>query len=262
MPARTVLQLDDMNEPLRNSLWNFVLERFFDANSGAQFDTIARVLAVDFFKVPLHHVPLGYQGRARTWLAECFSALQWYGVYDLVEFLVRRSRDDSLVAMANRILEEEHSGYRFVAGQLAPISGSAEIAAIEDARQAARTAGLNGVQIHIDAAVALLAHRPPDYRNSVKESILAVESAARQLSGTGGLKEALMALEGKVTLHPAMKAGFLNLYGYTSDDDGIRHAILEAPTVGFDEAKFMLVSCSAFATFLVSKAGAAGLIRP
>jgi hypothetical protein len=72
----------------------------------------------------------------------------------------------------------------------------------------------------------------PDYRNCVKESISAVESAARQIAGEGAkLADALAALERKgVTLHPALKKGFLRLYGYTSDDDGIRHAILDEPT--------------------------------
>jgi hypothetical protein len=90
-----------------------------------------------------------------------------------------------------------------------------------------------------------------------------VESAARQIAGKGGeLKDALSALEKKgVVLHGALKTGLFNLYGYTSDDDGIRHSILGEPTVGFDEAKYMLVTCSAFATFLMSKAGSAGVLK-
>jgi hypothetical protein len=53
----------------------------------------------------------------------------------------------------------------------------------------------------------------------------------------------------------------VKLYGYTSDDSGIRHAILDQPTVGFDEAKFMIVSCSAFVNYLIAKAGAVGLLK-
>jgi hypothetical protein len=51
-----------------------------------------------------------------------------------------------------------------------------------------------------------------------------------------------------------------NLYGYTSDESGIRHAILESKDIGFAEAKFMLVTCSAFVNFAVDKAKAAKLI--
>ena len=53
---------------------------------------------------------------------------------------------------------------------------------------------------------------------------------------------------------------FVQLYGYTSDEDGIRHAILnDDAVVGLDEAKFFLVACSAFVNFLIAKAESAEL---
>ena len=62
-------------------------------------------------------------------------------------------------------------------------------------------------------------------------------------------------------VHGALKAALKQLYGYTSDADGIRHAILDQARVGFDEAKFMLVVCAAFVNFMIGKAQAAGLLR-
>ncbi len=56
-------------------------------------------------------------------------------------------------------------------------------------------------------------------------------------------------LEKAGRLHPALKAAFSQLYGYTSDEEGIRHALLDESRVGFPEAKFMLVACSAFVSF-------------
>jgi hypothetical protein len=102
----------------------------------------------------------------------------------------------------------------------------------------------------------------PDYRNSIKESISAIESLAKQITNeeSGGLDKALSKLDSVVYFHKAFKAGLLSLYGYTSDEDGIRHAILEEPTVGFDEAKFMLISCSALVNFMISKANKGGLL--
>jgi hypothetical protein len=67
-------------------------------------------------------------------------------------------------------------------------------------------------------------------------------------------------LSKKTELHGALKSAFNKLYGYTSDEDGIRHAILEEKEVGFDEAKYMIVACSAFVNFLISKAAATGLL--
>lgn len=64
----------------------------------------------------------------------------------------------------------------------------------------------------------------------------------------------------RAEIHKGLQSGFLKLYGYTSDEGGIRHAILEEKSIGFDEAKFMLVACSAFVNFLIGKAEACGLL--
>ena len=117
---------------------------------------------------------------------------------------------------------------------------------------------------HLQTSAQLLGKRPdPDYRNSIKEAISAVESAVKRISGveSGGLDTALKKLADVSEIHPALKEGFLKLYGFSSDESGIRHAILEKAKVGFDEAKFMLVACSAFVNFLVSKAEAGGLLK-
>ena len=65
--------------------------------------------------------------------------------------------------------------------------------------------------------------------------------------------------QGKVTLHPALKRSFDSLYGYTSDAGGIRHAMSGEPAITSDDARFMLVSCSAFVNYLISKASNAGV---
>lgn len=62
-----------------------------------------------------------------------------------------------------------------------------------------------------------------------------------------------------VELHSSLKKSFDQLYGYTSNSDGIRHALLEEDNLDFDDAKFMLVSCSAFINYLKSKAAKANI---
>ena len=53
-------------------------------------------------------------------------------------------------------------------------------------------------------------------------------------------------------LHGALKSAFNSLYGFTSDSNGIRHALLDETNLTFDDAKFMLVTCSAFVNYLKS----------
>ena len=71
---------------------------------------------------------------------------------------------------------------------------------------------------------------------------------------------ALDKIKGKLKIHSALERGFKQIYGYTSDTDGIRHALTEEATCDFEDAKFMLVSCSAFINYLVIKANKAGII--
>lgn len=265
----SIIQLESVSAPLRNSIWNLLVSLFEVGDDG--WWHIAELSCQFFYKLPVDELP-PYNYRRMEWLKKQLFALPWYGVYDYIEFVVewygktkvrQQFRKDQLPLVFNRIFEEELSGYRFVGGELVPISSQAEVSAIESALSIASATGLAGAHAHIAAALRLLAKRPdPDYRNSIKESISAVEAIAKQL-GTAesqGLAGALTELGRKVPLHGAFRAGLLSLYGYTSDEGGIRHAMLEEPNIGYDEAKYMAVACSAFVNFIAAKAQTGGLL--
>lgn len=232
----------------------------------------SRIASEKFFKFPIQEVPQGLPNAGKKWFQQRFDQLEWHDVYNLLEFFVEHgallSRQKyeckKIEELANRVLERERSGYRFISGQLTPITNETELKSIEDTLDAAKHSGLSGAFEHLRISVQLLGKRPePDYRNAIKEAISAVESAVKRISGVegGGLDAALKKLASVSDIHPALREGFLKLYGYSSNEAGIRHAILEEAKVGFDEAKFMLVSCSAFVNFLVSKAESAGLLK-
>jgi len=67
------------------------------------------------------------------------------------------------------------------------------------------------------------------------------------------LADALKKLDEKIEIHPAPKEGFKKIYGYTSDADGIRHALMDEDKLEFDDPKYMLVSCFAFINYLIAK---------
>ncbi|MHB8622070.1 MAG: AbiJ-NTD4 domain-containing protein [Sulfuricaulis sp.] len=273
------LQITGMNEALRNSLWNFLLT-LYNNRDWEYWMQVTLGIARFFRKVPTDELP-NDNFRCRTWVKEYFFSLQWYEVYDLLEFLINNHASFTTIRIGsydshthsvgegklreylNSIFERELSGYRFVGNILSPISSPAEVQQIEETLAAATAHGLEGAHEHIRSALQLLGRKPePDYRNSIKEAISAVESVAKVLSGksAGGLDTALEALAKAAGIHGALKTGFLNLYGYSSNEDGIRHAILEEPNVVFVEAKYMLVACSAFVHYLISKADDAGLL--
>ena len=56
----------------------------------------------------------------------------------------------------------------------------------------------------------------------------------------------------KGTLHPALEKSFSSMYGYTSDADGIRHALMDDDNLTNADARFMLISCSAFINYVIA----------
>lgn len=106
---------------------------------------------------------------------------------------------------------------------------------------------------HVRTALELYSKKPqPDNRNTIKESISAVESAAKIITGlpNATLDQAIKAIDQR---HASFKKGILQLYGYTSDEGGIRHSLTEATNIDEADARYMLVSCSAFANYLISR---------
>ena len=115
-------------------------------------------------------------------------------------------------------------------------------------------AGLSGAVNHLRKAAGCINQGDPP--GAVRESIHAVESTARSFDPKAKtLEPALRSLEAAGGLHPALKQAFSNLYGFTSDEQGIRHALTDNPqaNVGQDEAVFMLGACASFSSYLARK---------
>ena len=68
------------------------------------------------------------------------------------------------------------------------------------------------------------------------------------------LGDALKRLETKgIKLHKAFQSAMSSLYGYTSDEGGIRHGSIDFSGASSEDAKYMLISCSAFVNYLIEK---------
>lgn len=251
-----------MDDDLRASLWNSVHARF--GHSPTAWLGAAEMAATYVLKQPVDSFHRSEQG-SREWLRDSFFRSEWYEVYEMMELFVHQvdaiqktsgrqtyvSSKAEFMAQVDWILANELSGYRFVGGILAPISNQAEVTSIETAAKSGTAAAE-----HMRTALELLGKKPsPDYRNSIKESICAVESCVSTLAGTdpNGVSKALDLLGKKIRIHQSLKGALKQLYGYTSDEDGVRHAIMDEKEVGYAEAAFMLVSCSAFVNFFQEK---------
>jgi hypothetical protein len=271
VPVRSALQTGAIDNALRSRLWNLIRNVFLEdvpqfSHSGSsdylpnlRVRWLFKHLMEDYFKKPVDGISSSYFDEVKS-LRQYFFGCPWYEVYDLIEFLADGGNDQSFIQSVNDILKEEMSGYRFVSGRIVEITSEEEIKTIEEALTVPDS--LKPVREHLSQSLTLLSDRKnPDYRNSIKESISAVESLAKIISkqNHSTLGPALDAVEKKAKLHAVLKQAFQKLYGYTSDAQGIRHALLDEPTLDVEDAKFMLVSCSAFVNYLVVKVQKAGI---
>ena len=183
---------------------------------------------------------------------------EWYVIFDFIERYLKICDDatfDKMQAEFNAILEDEVSAYKILDGLVVPIANKSEMGSISDAMNTP----FEACSIHIAKALELFANREkPDYENSIKESISAVESICSEITGIEGAQATLGKTIKKLKdagmhIHPAMENAFTSLYGYTSDEGGIRHGSIDFVEAPSEDAKFMLITCSAFVNYLVEK---------
>lgn len=182
---------------------------------------------------------------------------EWFRTFDTIErylLLIDKRRLNKVVQQLNEVFEEEQSDWIIKGNKIIRRLDPIEQDSVE---AVCSTVHLGDAGRYIDKAVSLLSRRPdPDYMNSIKESISAVEAACKYITGMkdASLGKALSALEKNgISIPETLKIAFGKLYGYTCQEGGIRHAGLSFTTASYDEARFMLVVCSAFINFLDSK---------
>lgn len=275
VPNIKQLQIESLDDELKNGLWNGIkviilnqLEKHKRYSNETEFEAFCSILWHHHYKLPIDKIPR-YQTESERFIRDRFYNGEWYESYDLLEFLVDIESDsfeienESFKNFCNDILEKEFSGYRFIDYKISPVTNEIEINEIENSiNQSGNFTSLRGANIHLKSALEKLSDKKsPDYRNSIKESISAIESVAKVISGNekDSLGGAIDKIKGKIKIHPALERGFKQLYGYTSDSDGIRHALMEAHNCDFEDAKYMLVSCSSFINYLIVKADKAGV---
>lgn len=263
-----IIQKEEISNELRAALWN-VLYANVICQASAKFQS---ALKMDF---ATHFVQILVDSRGY----DVFVAIrgfitqgQWYKVYDTVEYIylfvksyspeykkdfrgnyqiVPSPNSQRLKKEINLVLEQENSAYRIVDDEIAPITDDMEIKEIETAQENPRS----NVQTHINTALGFLSDRQtPDYRNSIKESISAVEALCREITSESTLDKALPALIKKGVEIPSMlQKSFEKFYHFTNDKNGIRHALMDEGQICFEEAKYMLVLCSAFINYIQGK---------
>ena len=267
-PLPEPMRLEEISDDLRREIWNatrefLIKKRSFGRNyyfSQNEARIIERIVG-KFLRVTEDRVATDYEEIVSRFKWLCISA----SFNKLLEFLEAFANDrdveDEFVERIRYLFEIHGAAYRLDSSR--PIQHFVPVASKEQGeatRQAVATVQQSGVApgaaTHLRQAVEHL--NAGRYADSIRESIHAVESVARVIDPEANktLGPALKSLERAGLLHhPALREAFDRLYGYTNDEQGVRHALIErdAADVDVDDALFMYGACASFAAYLVNK---------
>ena len=269
----SIMQIGYMKKTLKNRLYN-VLNKTFPKDDDWFADYFGEGRNTDYEYIReyvLDKLGVVVKGTNLGKFDELFLQGDWYVPYDILEHIIElmtmlKSFDGYVgTAWAERleqfsdsiqqVLIEENSGYRLASGLFVPITNENEL----DSLKSSLHTQYDSVNTHMQKAVAMLASRAaPDYENSIKESISAVEALCCIITGATGRQATLGAAIKRlntsgVVIHGALEKAFEKLYGYTSDEGGIRHGAIDFYNAPEEDARFMLVACSAFINYLSTK---------
>lgn len=283
-PERTELQEDSKDQDLLTALWNLVSETFWPELRKTTYTIHIPTPSSSFFpgRNPSSSNHNNYQDLLEhLWrfrlkqkidefpsarreqndrIKEHFFNSEWYAPYDLIEEILSYyhgefPKKESFIAECNNQLQEHKSPYQIINDLVTPIMEPEQVSTIKTALNTEQEL----VRSHLDNALRFLSHKTePHYRHSINESMCAVESKLKTILGKDKVTVARGLAElRKKGLHPAFANGLNKLYGYAGGET--RHAKRELHndnpkntnrTVGQKEARFMLILCSAFVSYL------------
>ena len=266
-PVPSPLKLGHLSRDLRRDIWNtlrqvllvrreFIVAGYHFKPEAKRF--IERVLG-EFLRLPEDEISTDCDTVVRRF-KDLVRQEPFNRVLDLIELVANDEPGIKFATDIANVFDEHCAAYWLDVArrpyQFIPRSSEAQGKTTKQALKTIRESGMRGAEAHLRQAASHISEGR--FAESVKDSILAVESTARVIDSRAEktLGPALNSLEtAGVIRHRALKEAFSKLYGYTSDEEGIRHALLEraAPTVDLDEAVFMFGACASFAAYLASK---------
>lgn len=278
-PLPRSLQLGELPDEARTAIWNVFSEHMDTSRNDcvvARFEW--RELGLDMrhegypldpWEVIPHDVHVYHDNLARDewsrssdevipWMRDRFRQDPFNRVFDLIEFIMRHAEcPPEFSTGLSDVFHRFRLAYIIDPGPPPTIFPATTVEEGNELKRSLtefRAAGLDGCAAHLRNASKCI--NDGDAAGGVRESIHAVESVVKKIAPKANtLSDALPALKKLGAPHHSQFVTALgNLYNYTSDEDGIRHALSEAEAnVTLDEALFMLGTCTSFASYLWRK---------
>lgn len=259
-----IVQVNSLNERTRNKIYTATKDVFELINNYSKAQNyVIEYIYEELFSLTQRDIPRVYMSTTysnRNVFEQIYAVIIEENYSDVLTFIegiikcfaIIDGSNASRLNLKNKYIEtityifhSENVNYRIVDDKITDIVDKEQINSLEET--------LNNpykvVSEHYSKAIEQL-YSVKDYSNSIKESISTVEAMCQIINGSKEtLGKALNNL--KVEIHPALKSAYSSIYGYTSDENGTRHANgIGEKNATFEEAKYMLVSCSAFVNYL------------
>lgn len=268
-PLPEPMKLEELSDDLRREVYNEVRNHLLTLYNSLDdtYDRFVERVLGKFDRKPEDEVlpsdknRYQYSDNVNRYIKSILTTKEFYHTLNFIEIVVNDRIVESNFTKHIEQLFEQHSAAYWLDTSLKPYkffpcASEEQGIAVKEAIQSICDGGMDGASTHLRQAAEHINDR--HYADSIADSINAVESVVRSIDPDANkeLAPALKSLENKGLLrHSALKSAFVKLYGYTSDEQGIRHALIErdTPDVGLDEAMFMFGACASFAAYLVSK---------
>ena len=277
LPLPKQLELNELSTQLRTKLWTTVYIAINGSSeplySHTKLDKNVRLLCfkihTEFFIRPADSFSTNNKKNMEP-LKNFILIEEWHDVLSLIQFMLRKSYSQYITSnlfllLKKRVASDLHSCYAAYTlvddgRTIAPAATSEEADALKRTFDDLQANNFEGAKLHLTQSIEAL--NKGDFAASVRESVHAVESVARRIDGAAStLTPALKRLASAQHIHPALAQGYEKIYGYTSDEGGVRHASLSGEiAVEQEDALYMLGSCAAFVSYMIVKARRAGIV--
>lgn len=274
------IQTDDLDYKTRIAIYNSVFGAFLqseEVNGCRNHDVINRITPLsefwknfwtEFLENSLDEISYRYSSLGSYMKSHIIGMEHpYHEILSLIEFITRNFLpDDSIFQKKfaeeiNEALKKKNTGFRLINKIITKVTDKEQIQEIKKAA----SSPLDTVNKHLQKAQELMSAESPDYENSIAESVKAVESLCKKIvdddNATLGKALDMIKDKGNIELPTSLRGAFDKIYGWSSSEQGIRHALSEMPKdkLDIEEARFMLVSCSAFVCYLLDECIKAGI---
>lgn len=263
-PIQETIQIDTMTESFKNRLFNALEDRvltsivLYNSSSGEIKRNFLNLYA-HYFGIYIGDIPNFYNNFIAQIKNKIYQNNDIYFFYDLIELLAEyianfSSPEDLAYVFENitNVFKLEKSAFRFdVDYQLIKITDEIELEEINTAIKV--SSQYSGVEKHLNNARGFFSNREkPNYNKTISESIDAVESLCKILLNDD--KATLGKAVKELNLHTALEKSIAQLYGFASDESGIRHSN-KSNGKDIDEhtARFILVTCHSIVNYLIAE---------